>query len=72
MINIMKNLEWWWKFSIFGQNSRFLKVLAHEISEEIPKKIMGKLLGLEYPGTDEEAIKVVERDLSTYLPEDGF
>src|ERR1044072_3499470 len=34
--------------------------------------LMGKLLGLEYPGTDEEAIKVVEQDLSTYLPEDGF
>src|ERR1044072_8523096 len=35
----MKNLEWCWKFSIFGRNSRFLKVLAHEISDEIPKKL---------------------------------
>jgi len=34
----MKSLEWWWKFSIFGRNSRLLKVLAHEISDEIPKK----------------------------------
>ena len=38
-ISIMKNMEWCWKFSIFGQNSRFLKVLAHEISDEIPKKL---------------------------------
>ena len=30
--------EWWWKFSIFGRNSRILKVLAHKISDEIPKK----------------------------------
>ena len=33
----MKNLEWWWKFSIFGRNSRILKVLAHEITDQIPK-----------------------------------
>src|ERR1044072_9715107 len=35
----MRISEWWWKFSIFGRNSRILKVLAHEISDEIPKKI---------------------------------
>ena len=28
-----------WKISFFGQNSRFLKVLAHEMSYEIQKKI---------------------------------
>jgi hypothetical protein len=32
--------------------------------------LMGKLLGLEFPGTDEEAIKGLELDLSTYLPEE--
>ena len=35
-----ENLEWWWKFSIFGWNSRFSKVLANEISDEIRKKII--------------------------------
>jgi hypothetical protein len=35
----MKKIEWWWRFSIFGQNSRILNVLAHEISDEIPRKI---------------------------------
>ena len=39
IINNMKKFEWWWKFSIFGRNSRILKVLAHEISDEIPKKL---------------------------------
>src|ERR1044072_2831624 len=39
MINLMKNLEWWWKFSIFSRNSRILKVLAHKTSDEIPKKL---------------------------------
>ena len=34
----MKNLKWWWKFSTFGRNSLFLKVLAHDKSDEIPKK----------------------------------
>ena len=35
----MKKIEWWCKFSIFGKNSRILKVLAHEISDEIQKTL---------------------------------
>src|ERR1044072_3122519 len=35
----MNNLEWWWKFSYFCRNSGFLKGLAHEISDEIRKKL---------------------------------
>ena len=38
-MNIVKILEWWWKFSIFGRNSWVLKVLAHEMSDEIQKKL---------------------------------
>ena len=34
--------------------------------------LMGKLLGLEYPGTDEEAIKGLELKLATFLPEDDL
>ena len=33
-----KKIEQRWMFSIFCRNSRILKVLAHEISGEIPKK----------------------------------
>ena len=40
----MKIIECWWKFSIFGRNSRILKVLAHEISDEIPKKLKFSIL----------------------------
>ena len=35
----MKIFEWWWKFSIFGRNSRILKVSGHEISDEIQKNV---------------------------------
>src|ERR1044072_8431484 len=58
MINIMKNLEWWWKFSIFGRNSRFLTVLAHEISDEIPKKLKFLILMVGY----REVIIIVSQD----------
>ena len=33
-----KKIEQWWKFSVFGRYSQTLKVLAHEISGENPKK----------------------------------
>ena len=39
-MNFTKKIERWWKFSIFGRNSRILKVLAHEISDEIPKQLI--------------------------------
>ena len=39
-----EKIERWWKFSIFGRNSRILKVLAHEISDEIPKKLKFSIL----------------------------
>src|ERR1044072_9451351 len=43
-INVMKKFKWWWKFSIFGRNSPILKVLTHEISYEIPKKLKFSIL----------------------------
>ena len=39
-----KKIERWWMFSIFCRNSRILKVLAHEISDEIPKKLKFSIL----------------------------
>src|ERR1044072_3290879 len=44
IINVMKKFKWWWKFSIFGRNSPISKVLAHEISDEIPKKLKFSIL----------------------------
>ena len=33
-----------WKFSFFSENSRFLKVLAHEMSDEIKKIIFSSFM----------------------------
>ena len=40
----MKVIEWWWKFNIFGRNSRILKLLAHEISDDISKNLKFSIL----------------------------
>ena len=38
-MNGVQNFECCWKYSIFGRNSWVLKVLAHEKSDEIQKKL---------------------------------
>jgi hypothetical protein len=38
-MNYVQNFEFCWKYSIFSRNSWILKVLAHEKSGEIKKKI---------------------------------
>ena len=37
-MNYGQSFGCWWKVSIFGRNSLFLNVLAHEIRDEIQKK----------------------------------